>query len=249
MITLYQFEPGFTLRTLSPFGLKLEAYMRMAGIPYRVVFDGNPRKAPKGKIPYIVDDDGRTLGDSAFIIEYLVKKHGDTLDAHLTPAERATGHALRRMTEEGLYFAVLYSRWVDDAGFAAISPEFFGKAPALVRVVFPPIARRSIRQALQGQGTGRHTSEEIYAIGRADLQALSDALGDKPFFLGNKPTSYDAAIYGTVHNLIEIPTGTALTASARSLPNLAAFCERITRRYFVDAGAAGVAPGVELRAP
>src|SRR6478609_8917732 len=118
MITLHQFGPAFSLRTASPFGLKLEAYMKLAGIPYRVEnFDGNPSKAPKGKIPFITDDDGRKLGDSALIIQHLIAKHGDKLDAHLTPAERAVGHALRRMTEEALYFAVLYSRWVDDAGF------------------------------------------------------------------------------------------------------------------------------------
>ncbi len=236
MITLHQFGPAFTLRTASPFGLKLEAFMRLSGIPYRVEpFAGNPSKAPKGKIPYITDDDGRQMGDSALIIEHLVAKHGDKLDAHLTPAERAAGHALRRMTEEGLYFALLYSRWVDDAGFAVIGPVFFKAMPAPLRPVIELLVRRSTRNALHAQGTGRHTREQVYAMGRADLQALSDALGDKPFFLGDKPTSYDAAIYGTLHNLIQVPTGTPLTAFASSLPNLVAFCERVTKRCFEEA--------------
>jgi glutathione S-transferase len=236
MITLHQFGPAFTLRTASPFGLKLEAYMRLAGIPYRVEpFAGNPGKAPKGKIPYITDDDGRQMGDSALIIEHLVAKHGDKLDARLTPAERGVGHALRRMTEEGLYFAMLYSRWVDDAGFGVIGPVFFAGIPAPLRPVVGMLVRRSTRNALHAQGTGRHTREQIYAMGRADLQALSDALGDKPFFFGDEPTSYDAAIYGTLYNLIKIPTGTPLTASACALPNLVAFCERVTKRCFEDA--------------
>ena len=93
---------------------------------------------------------------------------------------------------------------------------------------------RNSRNTLQGQGTGRHTREQVYAMGNADLQALSDALGDKPFFLGDKPTSYDAAIYGTLYNLMKIPTGTPLTAFACSLPNLVAFCERVTQRCFVE---------------
>ena len=236
MITLHEHGPAFALRTASPFGLKLEAYMKLAGIPYRVApFEGNPGKAPKGKIPYITDDDGRAPGDSALIIEHLVAKHSDKLDAHLTPAERAVGHALRRMTEEGLYFAMLYSRWIDDAGFAVVGPVFFAAIPALLRPAVGLIVRRNTRQALRAQGTGRHTREEIHGMGRADLQALSDALGDKAFFLGDKPTSYDAAIYGIVHNLIEIPTGTPLTTFARSLPNLAAFCARMTRRCFEGA--------------
>lgn len=236
MITLHQFGPAFTLRTASPFGLKLEAYMRLSGIPYRVEdFAGNPSKAPKGKIPYITDDDGRKLGDSALIIEHLVEKYGDKLDAHLTPAERAAGHALRRMTEEGLYFAILYSRWIDDAGFAVVGPVFFATMPAPLRPVVGLLVRRSTRNTLLAQGTGRHTPEQVYALGRADLQALSDALGDKPFFLGEKPTSYDAAIYGALHNLMKVPTGTPLTAFACALPNLVAFCERVTKRCFEDA--------------
>jgi glutathione S-transferase len=239
MITLHEFGPAFTLRTASPFGLKLEAYMKLAGIPYSVDFvGGDPRKAPKGKIPFITTDDGRKMGDSALIIEHLIAKHGDKLDAHLTPAERAAGRALRRMTEEGLYFAILYSRWIDDAGFAVVAPVFFAGIPAMIRPVIGMLVRRSTRSALQGQGTGRHTREEIYALGNADLQTLSDALGDKPFFLGDKPTSYDAAIYGIVHNLMEIPTGTPLTAFARSLPNLLAFCERVSKRCFEEASTA-----------
>jgi glutathione S-transferase len=157
------------------------------------------------------------------------------LDAHLTPAERAVGHALRRMTEEGLYFAILYSRWIDDAGFAVVGPVFFSAIPAPLRPVIGLLARRSTRNALQAQGTGRHAREQIYALGSEDLQALSDALGDKPFFLGDKPTSYDAAIYGILHNLMKVPTGTPLTSFACALPNLMAFCERVTKRCFEDA--------------
>ena len=236
MITLHQFGPAFTLRTASPFGLKLEAFMRLSGIPYRVeAFSGNPSSAPKGKIPYITDDDGRQMGDSGLIIEHLVAKHGDKLDAHLTPAERAVGHALRRMIEESLYFAILYSRWVDDAGFAVIGPVFFGAIPAPLRSVVGLLVRHSTRKQLHAQGIGRHTREQIYAMGRADLQALSDALGDKPFFFGDKPTSYDAAIYGTLYNLMKVPTGTPLTAAACAMPNLVAFCERVTKRCFEDA--------------
>ena len=49
----------------------------MAEIPYEIAA-GDPRKAPKGKVPWI-DDDGHVLGDSAFIIQYLKQKHGDLI--------------------------------------------------------------------------------------------------------------------------------------------------------------------------
>jgi hypothetical protein len=58
MITLYQFEPAFGLPNASPFCLKLETWLRMAGLPYeapRMTLSAMGR-SPKGKLPYIVDE-------------------------------------------------------------------------------------------------------------------------------------------------------------------------------------------------
>ncbi len=41
---------------------------------------------------------------------------------------------------------------------------------------------------LRAQGTGRHSREEIYAQGKADLDAVATLLGDQPFMLGTEPT-------------------------------------------------------------
>jgi glutathione S-transferase len=48
----------------------------------------------------------------------------------------------------------------------------------------------------------RHSEAEIYTIGSRDLIALSDFLGDQPFFFGAQPTILDAAAYGIVRNLV-----------------------------------------------
>ena len=63
---------AFGLADFSPFGLKVQTYLRMLGVPYEAKI-GDPRKAPTKKIPYIVD--GTTvLGDSGLIFDYLKKK-------------------------------------------------------------------------------------------------------------------------------------------------------------------------------
>ncbi|MBC7944174.1 MAG: glutathione S-transferase N-terminal domain-containing protein, partial [Burkholderiales bacterium] len=83
MIKLYQFEPAFGLPNASPFCMKLETYLRMAGLPFEIAPNANIMKAPKGKMPYI-EDNGRAIADSSLIIEYLRKTYGDRLDAKLT---------------------------------------------------------------------------------------------------------------------------------------------------------------------
>jgi hypothetical protein len=48
MIKVHQFAPAFGLPNASPFCMKLETYLRMAGLPFELVDDGNVIKAPQG---------------------------------------------------------------------------------------------------------------------------------------------------------------------------------------------------------
>ena len=58
MITLYGFGPAFGLPDPSPFVIKVEVLLKMAGLEFRTDANGF-RKAPKRKLPYI--DDGGTI--------------------------------------------------------------------------------------------------------------------------------------------------------------------------------------------
>jgi glutathione S-transferase len=232
-IKLYEFPAGFDMPTFSPFGLKLEAYLRIAKIPYERVYEPNPAKGPKKKIPFIVDGDVK-MGDSQLIVEHLVQTRGDSVDGHLSPEARAQGHAIRRMVEEGLYFVNVNQRWLDDEGWAVVGPVFLGFLPALVRVTVAPLIRSSVRKHLYGQGIARHSPEEIAAMGEADVRALSLLLGDKPFFLGDRPTSVDAGVYGITHGMHKIPLNEPVSGLIRELPNLAAYDQRMTRLLFPE---------------
>lgn len=101
MITLHQFRPAFGLPNGSPFCMKVETWLRMAGLEYQTRACDDPRKNPKGKAPVITDDDGTVIADSEFIITHLNRKHAPGLDDHLTEQDLAHAHAFRRMLEEG----------------------------------------------------------------------------------------------------------------------------------------------------
>ena len=69
-LNFYTFVPQFGLRNASPFCLKLETYLALAGIEHKRHEIMDPRQAPKEKMPYIVH--GPTeMGDSELIITYL----------------------------------------------------------------------------------------------------------------------------------------------------------------------------------
>jgi len=231
MIKVFQFAPAFGLPNASPFCMKLETYLRMAGLRFEAVNSGDVMKAPKHKLPYI-DDDGTVVADTTFIIEYLKGRYGDPLDGALTPAERAVATAFQRLIEENLYWAIVHTRWADAAGWAKTREAFFGAMPAPLRWFVPALARRGLLSELRGQGMGRHSAQEIFAIGCRDVTAVADFLADKPFMLGAQPSSLDATAHAFLANLLWAPVDSPIQRHAQSRPTLQAYCLRMKARYF-----------------
>lgn len=231
MIKLHQFAPAWDVPNLSPFCVKVETYLRMAALPFEVVA-AIPLRAPKGKLPFI-EDGGERIADSRFIIDYLAQTYGDTLDGHLTPAERAVSNAMQRLIEDDLYWALVFSRWGKrDESWAENARAIFGSLPPVVRSVVPPLVRRHMLKELRGQGMGLHTEAEIYRIGQQDLSALSDQLAERPWFLGAKPTTLDASAFGSLINILRPPIESPLKEHLGTLSNLSAFCDRVRERYY-----------------
>lgn len=231
MITLYQFPPAFGLPNASPFCLKLELYLRMAGLPYRNRYTLELHKTPKGKLPWI-DDDGVQLADSGLIIDYLKTKYGDPLDGSLTQLQRAHGLAIARLLEEHLYWAVLHDRWISEAGWELTRPALFGALPWPLRAIVPIVARRGLRAELRGHGMGRHSDEQIHALGIADVEALAALLGDQEYFLGARAASIDAIAAAFLANILMVPLETPIKAAAAAHANLVAYTRRMAQQYF-----------------
>jgi len=231
-LTLYQFPAAFGLPNASPFCMKLETYLRMAQIPYSCRYGMYQLRAPKKKLPYIKDEDGRIVADSHLIIDHLKATRGDPLDAALTPAQRAQATLILRTLEDSLYWALLHARWIDARGWPLTRPAFFGALPLPLRWLIPPIARRALAQQLYAQGAGRQQPQDIYAIGAADLAALSQLLGAQDYFLGAQPSSVDAAAYAFLANILDVPLEVPLLQAARSHANLGAYCARMRARYY-----------------
>ena len=69
MLTLYSYPELFGVADNNGYGLKVFAFLKLAGLPFthEHVFDASA--APRGQLPYIVDD-GETIGDSETIIAH-----------------------------------------------------------------------------------------------------------------------------------------------------------------------------------
>jgi glutathione S-transferase len=233
MIKLYQFAPAFGLPNASPFCMKLETYLRMSAIKFQisppVTSDFN--KAPKGKMPFI-EDNGKILSDSSFIIDYLKTTYGDSLDAWLSAEQKAVALAFQRLMEENLYWTIVYTRWADPEGWQVTKAAFFEKMPAPLKWFVPTLSRKGLLKALHGQGMGRHSSDEIHQIGQRDVTAIAQFLAAKPYFMGDQVSSIDATAYAFLAGLVWSPMDSPISLHAKQYPQLLAYCERMKARYY-----------------
>jgi glutathione S-transferase len=230
MITLFTFGPGFGLPDPSPFVVKAMLLLKFAGLPYAEK-RGNLFKAPKGKLPYIVDD-GLAISDSTFIRFHIETKYGFDFDAGLSPSEKANAWALEKMCEDHLYWTLVDLRWCDDANFEKYAAYLFGGVPMLVRPLVATLVRRKVAASLRAQGIGRHTKAEIIRLAIRDIEAIADSLGDKPFLTGDKPRGVDAACFGFVSGVLSPFFDSPIRTAAEDRKNLVNYCERISSLYF-----------------
>ncbi|MEI8574697.1 glutathione S-transferase family protein [Methylomonas sp. LW13] len=235
MITLYQFPRAWNIPNPGQFCVKLETYLRMAGIEYRIA-ETLPLYAPLGKLPFI-EDNGQKLADSRMIIRYLQHHYGDSLDEHLSTEQKAIALAWQRLLEEHLYWVCMYSRWQYGSENWQINKQaiFQGLSQPMADVV-AALYRLRIRGQLRGQGIGRLAAADIFELGRRDVAAISAALQGKAFLLGDRPSSVDASAFGLLINLLACPVNSPVKDYALTQSVLVDYCRRIQVRYFPELG-------------
>ena len=232
MLKLYQFERTWGIPNLSHFCCKTETYLRIAGIKYEIK-PTLPLTAPKGKLPYI-EDNHIKLGDSQFIIRYL-KENYKNLDEALNKKEQAISLAMQRLLEEHLYWATMYTRWqYTEANWQINKKAIFGVLPPVIRDIAAIYFRNKINKQIYGHGIGRHKAEEIFKISMLDIDAISDFLGDKNYFLGERPSTLDASAFGILINTLGCPIESPLKDHSLSKKNLTNYISRIKSHYFSE---------------
>jgi glutathione S-transferase len=210
-IKLFQFPRMFHVPNLSPFCCKLETWLRIAQIPYEVVDTSDPRKAPKGKLPFI-EDAGRCIGDTSLILTHLAKQ---------------------RTLEEHYAFVVLYTHFMRADGWKHTCATF-DSVPAIVRPLVARMVRGRMRKILWTQGVLRHSDAEIIDAGLRDWRAVLTVMSGEPFFFGDVPTSVDAIVFGALATTVLTPIESPVRDFLRSQPGCVAYAERMRARFFPE---------------
>jgi glutathione S-transferase len=221
MITLYSYPELFGVADNNGYGLKIFAFMRLARLPFvhEHIFDASA--APRGQLPYIVDD-GEAIGDSETIIAHLTAKYRLLIDAALDAGARRRNLLTARLLDD-LYWVMSYSRWQDERYWPAFQAALLREHPSLTEEGLAK-ARAFNAQRYYYQGIGRLAPDAAYARGLADLDVIDGLLSGSDYVHGAAPGSADAAIYGFIANIHFYDIDTPLRRMVASRPNLVRHC-------------------------
>ena len=229
MLTLYSYPTLFGVADNNGYGLKVFAFLRLAGVPFRHehIFDAS--KAPRGQLPYVVDGDD-IVGDSETILHFVTRKYALTIDAALNPSQRTTNLLVTRMLDD-LYWVMSYSRWQDERFWPAFRDALLREHPNLTEDGLAK-AKAFNHQRYYYQGIGRFDPDAAMGRGLADLEALAALIPSQGYVHGDKPTSIDAAIYGFIANIYFYDIDTPLKKFVTAHENIVRHCRAIHEAVF-----------------
>jgi len=193
---------------LSYFTGKLEAYLRVKGIPFRFVamdtagFRRAARATGYAQMPALEWPGGRWMTDTTAIIAWF-EANADGPRLHSPdPAARFLARLLEDMFDEWLWRPALYYRWAFDDDARLISSRI---ARTMLRDVPLPfwlrrqyILRRQRRVYLRGDGVTAANAGAIAQLYHDVLAMLEPIVRARPFLFGARPCEADFGLFGSM---------------------------------------------------
>lgn len=228
IIKLYQFSPLPKLLNPSAPCMKVEVFLKLAGLPYEVQSENNPGSSPSGKLPFIKIGP-EVITDSRFIISELSTRYNVDLDAGLSDYERSLGFVISRTCDDALYWELFRQRWKRDESWGAMKRTFFQELPNVLRPLLPKLIRRKMLTRLDQHGVGLLTEDQVLVLIEGTLRSISHILSNKQFVLGDQPRLVDASVYPILAGLAYPLFSGPEREMVNSFDNLKAYCANMER--------------------
>ena len=196
--------------TMSPYSMKMRAYLRYRRIPFHWVADMRAETVARTKVetymvPVLGFPDGQFKNDSTFLINELEELHEGR---HVDPddeADRFLAYLIEDFADEWLTKSMFHYRWYydDDIDMAGtILPMWTGiqASSDQLKDMKNYVANRQISR-LYVVGSNDLTAPVIEASYVRFLSILDRLIEKQLFVLGSRPSSADFAIYAQLTQL------------------------------------------------
>jgi hypothetical protein len=143
------------------------------------------------------------------------------------------GRAPPRMIDEHTYWvSVIQPRWRETANWEKYLRIIAGSddVPPGLRAFADDFRFRILNEFMNG-GWGRMPADVIYRRARTDIDALSGFLGEKRYFMGDKPRWIDAPVLSILRHIVDTPFVFDTKDYASSKKNLVSYMVRMKERF------------------
>ena len=202
-VYLYQSNRTHQIPSVEAQELKIETFFKLHGIPYENVNHNSRLNIKKVQFPY-VEINGVEIGYTD-ILTKLADKFEKNLTAHLTPEQVNVEHAMIKMVENHLYWAVM--DWKTEhpdntvKGYKINLPTYLdSKLPLpILNFHYKMNVCKKTQKKTKGQGFS-----DLLGHAKNDMKVLSDTLGDKEFMFGAEPSLLDLTLFSVLAQLTTV---------------------------------------------
>ncbi len=258
-LVLHTFPPVPNSYSFTPFGLKVESFLRINKIQYEKIYTSSFGK--NGTIPYLrisqkdqantALDDSQEVSDSNQIISFLLNDpefETSQCQENLTKEQMAISHSCLRMLEEhtsqtGFYYRYYICMHEFCEATQLRERAFMGDVSRLGNTIFGFFKKGMVKgwdRKATARGFKRYSSPDVvWAMSCEDLQALEDLLDlnkDKNFFFGRShPGVLDCTVFGHLSQFLYIDMDFPQKIYLKErCPCLINFMENFKQTYFPD---------------
>lgn len=201
----------------------------MVNVPYESCFE--EPIGTNGFCPWVTFN-GEDVYGAQTSIDYLNERLCFNLDKSLSEDSKSVARAFRILIEDHLYWCVALYQWHYDTSRQINNAV---QANLLFRAFVRPLVATSLRQAAYRHGIGRHSQGQILEMGLDDLNALSQFLGHKYYFMGNDPTELDATAFAFLSNIMyNLPFSPYCKLMNGDCNNLREYVRRMKEKFWSD---------------
>jgi len=201
-VYLYQSARTQQIPSISPQELKLESWLKLHEIPYENVDHKSKAVSKKGTLPFL-ELNGEEV--DATMHHVLAEKFSKDMSAHLSQEQKNVEHAMIKMVENHLYWAIMHWRTshVDNTlkAYKIHLPTYMvSKLPmGILNLQFRFNHIKKVQKKVKAQSLNN-----IEELGKNDLQVLSTMLAEKEFLFGDEPAMLDLVVYSHLAQLVMV---------------------------------------------
>ncbi|RWS25498.1 Metaxin-1-like protein [Leptotrombidium deliense] len=219
--------------------LQILALTTFSKVPVKVNFSNNPWKWFSSTLPVFRSSSKGTMTKFSEVWSFFKSEvQNYDIESHLSKKDLSDINAYIAMVTHKLEPCLMYLWWGDEKNYIEFTrPWFAKKIPFPGNYFIPGHLQRKVDEMLKATFENIDESQ-IPAILFSDAQKcmtlLSEKLSHNEYFIGKKPTAFDAVAFSYLAPILMVPfpNSKQLQNHLKACTNLTKFVERIIERYF-----------------